>query len=165
MCHERWALHVVIKRKFFLHLFITTMAYDDTTGCSLVSLMKKYTHNSDTAVNTQQLHVWPARSYGRGSTWRRWTVSAQQLPSWLPGHQQEQRDHQSPTILCLPHTSKTHIVHIQCDTKNCTVFLQQLRQNFIYYDNFRHTYTSVNFLSPVGSIFFIQSEMGNQLKF
>jgi len=21
MCHERWALHVVIKRKFFLHLF------------------------------------------------------------------------------------------------------------------------------------------------
>jgi len=21
MCHERWALHVVIKRKFFLHLY------------------------------------------------------------------------------------------------------------------------------------------------
>jgi len=37
--------------------------------------------------------------------------------------------------------------------KNCTVlFLQQLCQNFIYYDNFWHTYTSINFLSPTYSI-------------
>jgi len=28
MCHERWALHVVIKRKFFLHLSMTVTVQD-----------------------------------------------------------------------------------------------------------------------------------------
>jgi len=50
--------------------------------------------------------------------------------------------------------------------KNCTdLFLQQLSQIVIYYDNFWHTYTSINFLSYVYYIFFISSETGNQLKF
>jgi len=46
--------------------------------------------------------------------------------------------------------------YVPCEAKNCTVlFLQQLCQNFIYDDNFRHTYTSTNFLSSMYSIFFI----------
>ena len=50
--------------------------------------------------------------------------------------------------------------------KNCTVlFLQYLYQTFLYSDNFRHTYTTINLLSAVYFTFFIKSKTGNQLKF
>jgi len=46
--------------------------------------------------------------------------------------------------------------------KICTgLFLQYIQQTFLYCDNFRHTYVTTNFLSPV----FHKSKTGNQLKF
>ena len=50
--------------------------------------------------------------------------------------------------------------------KNCTVlFLQYFYQSYVYSDNFRHTYTTINLLSPAFFAFFIKSKTGNQLKF
>ena len=46
-----------------------------------------------------------------------------------------------------------NILIILCEAKNCNVYF--CNSFVIYYDNFRHTHISVNFLSPVGySVFF-----------
>ena len=66
--------------------------------------------------------------------------------------------HQSPC-----RNTQEHIYHVR--QKNCPVlFLQYLYQTYLYSDNFRHTYTIINLLSPVYFTFFIKSKTGNQLK-
>ena len=37
MCHERWALHVAIKRKFFLHLLLITLKSKPAERLYLIS--------------------------------------------------------------------------------------------------------------------------------
>ena len=62
----------------------------------------------------------------------------------------------------LSHTYKLY--HVR--QKNCPVLcLQYLYQTYLYSDNFRHTYTTINLLSPVYFTFFIKSKTGNQLTF
>jgi len=58
-------------------------------------------------------------------------------------------------------------VHLyRASKKNCAIlFLQQLCQAKVYFDNFWQAYTSVNFLSHAYFIFFIKSKAEDQLKF
>ena len=52
-----------------------------------------------------------------------------------------------------------------CEAKNFTVlFLQYLCQTSLYSDNFWHTYTTINLLSPACFTFFTKPKSGNQLK-
>jgi len=55
---------------------------------------------------------------------------------------------------------------LPCEAKKCTILcLQKLCQNFIYYDSFWHTYTSINFLSYVRSIFLYRQRRGTSFSF
>ena len=64
-------------------------------------------------------------------------------------------------------TARPLFYDLPCEAKkNCHVlFLQYLYQTYLHSDNFRHTYTTINLLSPVYFTFFIKSKTGNPVSY